>query len=625
MKKRFVMAVVVGGALVSGCGGVGEPSAAPELSPGASTSVASARQELLSPALEASLSCVRGYAVAGTCDWSHWSEMWTSCQTYEHQELDDGLFLDEVKAGNCTSANWPALRAQLVASRTPLVRLRVDCDGASQVMQEAELDGCYTVNGADASYVEVPGGKTVTLHAGVGCTGDSATLQSDASLCETSFASGAGADNAVRSFRVQSTAEIPSPSSYQCADDEPTCVKNYNLNLSEINRTHTVRFVQVLVAGRDTPSINSIRDSIKQMYAIFAKASHNQVALQLYKEAGQAVVVSSSDCEKAKQDVLAKTQNVGAFLNVYVMPRGMCPTSNGNDRRIFLNDGLLRSYVHETGHVLGLGHGHRTDENGDREDYGDPSTFMGSMPSDNYNLPQLHWLGWTRKADLVKVNSELESKGFRDVTLRPVDLNLDNGSGLPLGAVWEAPDTETRMFVAIPKSRTNGVNRIVGGNVMVYTTDCKACIGVQVSTVQEGRFAVKSGASHIVKDLLITPGGYVSHSIQENGSSVEVFDSITLRIKRSVPAVLTPAAGSVTTDKTPTYSGKAEAGLPVTVFVDGVKAGTTTATALGTWSFTPVALLKVGAHSVRASVADAAGNTSPRSTANAFTVANQGS
>jgi large repetitive protein len=46
---------------------------------------------------------------------------------------------------------------------------------------------------------------------------------------------------------------------------------------------------------------------------------------------------------------------------------------------------------------------------------------------------------------------------------------------------------------------------------------------------------------------------------------------------------------------------------------------------LGTWSFTPAALLKVGAHSVRASVADAAGNTSPKSTANAFTVANQGS
>ncbi|WP_158619938.1 Ig-like domain-containing protein [Corallococcus sicarius] len=617
MKKTFVVAVVMGAALVTGCGSAAEPT--PELRGPVTTT----RQSLLSLDLEASLSCVQGYVNAGTCDWAHWSELWEMCQTYEHPELEDGLFLDAVQAGRCTSANWPTLSAQLIASQTPRVRVREGCNGDSTVMQEAELDGCYTLGSADASYVEVPFGKTVTLHVAAGCTGESTVVQYDTKLCETSFPSGAGTDDNVRSFRVQSADEETSPASYVCADNEPTCVRNFNRKLGAVNTTHTVKVVRVVIEGRETPSIATARGRIQEMYNSFAVASHNQVHLK-FLNTDETVRVTISDCEKAKTYAVEHSTS-NAFLNVYLMPLGMCPSSRANGHHIYLNDGLMRTYYHETGHILGLAHGNRQIATGPDDDRGDASTNMGRFPSDNYNLPQLHWLGWTKKADLVKVNPAIEAGGSIDVTLRPVDNNADNASPLPLGAVWESPDSEQRLFVAVPKSRVNSVNQIPGGAVFVYRAPkCVGCTGMAMGTMQVGRFGPKAVVGNIASDLLITPVHYESHQIQVNGTSTEVFTAITLRIKRSAPTVLTPAAGSVTSDTTPTYSGRTEAGFSVTIIVDGVKVGTTKATAEGTWSFTPTKALALGVHTVKAWATDAAGNNSPHLPARSFTVATSG-
>ncbi|MFL5347471.1 MAG: adventurous gliding motility protein AgmC [Hyalangium sp.] len=88
----------------------------------------------------------------------------------------------------------------------------------------------------------------------------------------------------------------------------------------------------------------------------------------------------------------------------------------------------------------------------------------------------------------------------------------------------------------------------------------------------------------------------------------------------SAPVVSTPANGSHTNDTTPAYSGTAEAGSTVTVIVDGVTVGTSTADSSGNWSFTPTTPLADGSHTVSATATDAAGNTSPSSATNTFTV-----
>ncbi|WP_338870094.1 putative Ig domain-containing protein [Spirosoma sp. SC4-14] len=86
------------------------------------------------------------------------------------------------------------------------------------------------------------------------------------------------------------------------------------------------------------------------------------------------------------------------------------------------------------------------------------------------------------------------------------------------------------------------------------------------------------------------------------------------------PVVTTPANGQITSDNTPTYTGTAESNSTVTVYVDNSAIGTAPADASGNWSFTPTTPLPDGSHSVRATAADLAGNTSPNSNTNTFTI-----
>jgi MYXO-CTERM domain-containing protein len=85
------------------------------------------------------------------------------------------------------------------------------------------------------------------------------------------------------------------------------------------------------------------------------------------------------------------------------------------------------------------------------------------------------------------------------------------------------------------------------------------------------------------------------------------------------PVVVTPANGAQVNTTTPAVSGTAEPGSTVTVIIDGTAVGTTTANAAGSWTFTPPALTE-GQHMVRATATDPAGNTSPVSNTNTFTV-----
>ncbi|MFZ5443974.1 MAG: Ig-like domain-containing protein, partial [Myxococcota bacterium] len=124
--------------------------------------------------------------------------------------------------------------------------------------------------------------------------------------------------------------------------------------------------------------------------------------------------------------------------------------------------------------------------------------------------------------------------------------------------------------------------------------------------------ALAAGA-HTVRATATDAAGNVSPSSATNAFTVDVTAPVA-------PVVTTPANGTATNDATPTYTGTAEANATVTVIVDGVAVGTTTANAAGAWSLTPTTPLAAGSHTVRARATDAAGNTSPDSNTNAFTV-----
>src|SRR5207237_438887 len=69
----------------------------------------------------------------------------------------------------------------------------------------------------------------------------------------------------------------------------------------------------------------------------------------------------------------------------------------------------------------------------------------------------------------------------------------------------------------------------------------------------------------------------------------------------------------VTADATPTFSGTAEPGSVVTLYVDGAAAGTAAAGPGGAWAVTPAGLLADGSFVVTATATDAAGNVSAAS------------
>ena len=73
--------------------------------------------------------------------------------------------------------------------------------------------------------------------------------------------------------------------------------------------------------------------------------------------------------------------------------------------------------------------------------------------------------------------------------------------------------------------------------------------------------------------------------------------------------------GQRTDDARPTFSGISEAGTVITFYDNGKPIGTATADATGKWSFTPSTNLSEGNHAITTTATDAAGNTSPASTA----------
>ncbi|MGN6511098.1 MAG: Ig-like domain-containing protein [Chitinophaga sp.] len=88
----------------------------------------------------------------------------------------------------------------------------------------------------------------------------------------------------------------------------------------------------------------------------------------------------------------------------------------------------------------------------------------------------------------------------------------------------------------------------------------------------------------------------------------------------AAPVTTSPANGSITNDNTPAFAGTAEINSTVTVYVDGVSAGTAAADISGNWSFTPATSLADGSHTLYATATDAVSNTSAAGNTNTFTV-----
>ena len=186
-----------------------------------------------------------------------------------------------------------------------------------------------------------------------------------------------------------------------------------------------------------------------------------------------------------------------------------------------------------------------------------------------------------------------------------VTVNVDTTA--PVAPVVTAPAQNAFVSTVTPTFSGSGepgatVSVVIGGTtVCTALVDASGAWSCVSSTLTEG--------SKVATITQRDPAGNTSPAVTRNFT----VDTVA----PSAPAITAPSEGLALSDATPDFSGTAEAGATVSVFVDG-NTGTPVCTATagpgGAWTCTPTTDLTEGAHTVTARARDAAGNDSPIST-----------
>ncbi|WP_157535751.1 Ig-like domain-containing protein [Microbacterium sp. Root166] len=168
-------------------------------------------------------------------------------------------------------------------------------------------------------------------------------------------------------------------------------------------------------------------------------------------------------------------------------------------------------------------------------------------------------------------------------------------------------------------SITNDTTPLITG-----TAEANSTVEVFIDDVSVGTAPADGSGAWSLTSPVLTEGSHSVHATSTDAAGNTSVDSntntfIVDSVAPAAPVLVTPANGSVTSDNTPDVTGTAEPLSTVTVRIDGVVAGTAPVDALGNWTITTGILLD-GPHTAVATASDAAGNVSPDSNTNTFTV-----
>jgi uncharacterized repeat protein (TIGR01451 family) len=213
--------------------------------------------------------------------------------------------------------------------------------------------------------------------------------------------------------------------------------------------------------------------------------------------------------------------------------------------------------------------------------------------------------------------------GAHTLQVRAVDVagNTDTSP-----ATWSWTVDATAPGAPVVVTPANGSRTNVQRPVITGTAEANSLVTVIIDGVAAGTTLTNAaGAWTFTPPANLADG---SHTVRVNAQDAAGNTSVSSNTNTftvdttppPAPVVVAPANGSTTNNRTPAITGTAEANATVTVIIDGVSAGTTTANASGAWSFTPAANLTDGTHTARATARDAAGNTSVNSNTNSFVV-----
>ncbi|MBL8916117.1 MAG: OmpA family protein [Archangium sp.] len=176
-------------------------------------------------------------------------------------------------------------------------------------------------------------------------------------------------------------------------------------------------------------------------------------------------------------------------------------------------------------------------------------------------------------------------------------------STAPMPPVVTTPADGSTVYTRTP--RFSGTAE-PGSTVRVSVDDQEVCTAI---TGTNGMWTCDSTTTLAAGDHRVSA---TATDAAGNVSAPSVPNDFTIVIPNVMVAITSPADGTLTKDSTPTITGTATPGSTVTVFVDGMAIGTTTADAMGNWTFTPTTPLADGEHTITAR-AEFMGYTSPTS------------
>jgi hypothetical protein len=232
------------------------------------------------------------------------------------------------------------------------------------------------------------------------------------------------------------------------------------------------------------------------------------------------------------------------------------------------------------------------------------------------------------------------STGTGDGTL---GLNLVNATGISpglsntlpfVGQVYTIDKTAPTVTITSPTVPNGGYTTTAPLTFVVTFSEAVmgydfANIFSNISNVAAGTLNSNNAPTY---SLLLTPAapGAVTLSVpagivtdaagNANAAAVPPTYTIYYNVPTAAPVVTAPANNSTTPSNLPTYAGTAPAGSTVTVYVDGLSIGTTTATG-GSFSLAQPTALAQGPHTVYATAQLNGQAASANSNTNTFTVA----
>jgi large repetitive protein len=264
-------------------------------------------------------------------------------------------------------------------------------------------------------------------------------------------------------------------------------------------------------------------------------------------------------------------------------------------------------------------------------DLTEPTTIIVSKPAERSNSPSatfdfssnespvtyecsLDNGAFTLCSDPVTFNSLAE--GNHTLRVRAVD-GAGNRDSTPETYTWTVDLTPPETtIVSGPPSPTNSTEAMFdfSSNESPVTYECSLNGAAFAPCSDPVTLTNLTEREHTLRVRAVDAAGNVDPTPASYTWTVD-------RTPPAAPTVTAPADGAeITTTRRPVYSGTAAPGSTVTVIVDGTPIGTAVADASGNWSLPAPADLANGTYMVRATARDAAGNISPDSITNTFTV-----